>query len=132
VLYRVVRSDGSGQPTGWRSDAARAQACDCVPVSQSDGLLHLLWGTLAWTGLWLFFYVSVRQRGVPLSPPPRLPPVTDPQDDGVRRVSRMTHEYNYSAARRDYLVRRYAPSWLILPGAVLSVLIGLADWLTVR
>lgn len=95
-------------------------------MRQSDGVLNFLWATLAWTLLPLYAYVSVRRRGVPPIPPPRLPPPTEPEDDGVRRVTRKAHEYNYSAARRDYLVRRYALHWVILPFALVSVALGLA------
>lgn len=100
-------------------------AWDRFLVRQSEGLLNLLLGTSAWTALWLFAYVSVRRRGVHPSPPARLPPATESTGDGVRRVVRTTHEYNYSAARRDYLVRRYALRWLILPGALISLALGL-------
>ena len=93
-------------------------------MSRSDGLLDLLWGTLSATLLPLYAYVSVRRRGVPPTPPPRLPPTTESHGDGVRRVTRDVHEYNYSAAHRDYLVRRYALRWVILPFGLLSVAIA--------
>ena len=93
-------------------------------MRQSDGVLSLLWATLTLTLLPLYAYVIVRRRGVPPTPPPRLPPPTEPQDGGVRRVTRNAHEYNYSAARRDYLVRRYA-LWVIFPFALISVALAL-------
>ncbi|MCA1702328.1 MAG: hypothetical protein LC808_03265 [Actinobacteria bacterium] len=61
-----------------------------------------------------------------LQPYRLLPPPTEPQDEGVRRVTRKAHEYNYSAARRDYLVRRYALRWVILPFALISVALASA------
>lgn len=59
-------------------------------------------------------------------PPSRLPPPTERVDDGVQRVTRTAHEYNYSAARRDYLVRRYALPWVIAPFALISIALALA------
>lgn len=95
-------------------------------MGESDGLLNLLGATLIWTLLPLFAYVIVRRKQVPPTPPPRLRPPTERQSDGVRRVRRTAHEYNYSAARRDYLVRRYALRWVIIPFAVLSLALVLA------
>ena len=93
-------------------------------MRRSDGLLDLLWGTLSATLLSLYLYVSVRRRGVPPIPPPRLAPTTEPHADGVRHVTRDMHKYNYSAAHRDYLIRRYALRWVILPFGLISVTIA--------
>ena len=93
-------------------------------MPRSNDLLDLLWGTLSATLLPLYAYVSVRRRGVPPTPPPRLPPTTEPHGDGVRHVTRDVHKYNYSAAHRDYLVRRYALRWVVFPFGLLSVAIA--------
>ena len=92
-------------------------------MRRSD-LLGWLWGTLTATLLSLYAYVSVRLRGVPPTPPPRLPPTTEPHADAVRHVTRDVHKYNYSAAQRDYLIRRYSLRWVILPFGLISVAIA--------
>lgn len=90
-------------------------------MRRSDGLLALLWGPLSATLLSLYLYVSVRLRGVPPTPRPRLPPTTEPHAPGVRHVTRDVHKYNYSVAHRNYLIRRYALRWIILPFGLISV-----------
>lgn len=92
-------------------------------TTEADGWLLLLQSAGLVTIGATVMYVIVRLRAVPRSPPKPFSGTTQ-SDVGVKRVNRDDYKRNLSAERRDYLVRRYFPTRMILPGALLTVLFG--------